>query len=253
MELMPWLRRARVAVTPRNAMLKTTLSNGAVVYGRNRAGFGGRGIYIYRDAIEPELEHLTELLVAPGVFVDVGASTGIYSLKAARHFAGQGVVLALEPYPEVFATLHHSVRANGFGNIRLRNLCAGGQTGVRPFWLNQARPHAFSLIRHDQSAPSLLVLTAALDDLLRWEGLERLDYLKIDAEGAEEEILAGAREAIRACLPIVQIETSIRDTKLGLLNYVAFKAPGSPNKVYLPQDHPKVGVAERLGWTRTRD
>jgi FkbM family methyltransferase len=246
------LRKVRVALTPGTALLKTTLSNGAVVYGRNRAGFGGRGIYVYRDAIEPELEHLTALLDAPGVFVDVGASTGIYSLKAARHFANQGVVLALEPFPEVFATLHHSVQANGFSNVRLRNLCAGRETGVRHFWLNEGRPHSFSLLKSDQSAATMLVLTVALDDLLRWEGLDRLDYLKIDAEGAEEEILAGAREVIETCRPIVQIETSIRETKLSWAGYVGFRAPGSRNKVCIPQDHPKISVPERLGWCAVR-
>lgn len=248
-----FLRKVRVALTPGNALLKATLSNGAVVYGRNRAGFGGRGIYVYRDAIEPELEHLTALLDSPGVFVDVGASTGIYSLKAARHFANRGTVLALEPFPEVFATLHHSVQANGFSNFRLRNLCAGRETGARHFWLNKGRPHSFSLLKSDQSAPSMLVLAVALDDLLRWEGLDRLDYLKIDAEGSEDEILAGAQGAIETYRPIVQIEVSIRETRLGLPGYVGFQAPGSLNKVYIPQDHPKIGVPERLGWPRTKD
>ena len=52
------LRKIRLALTPRTAFLKTTLSNGVVVYGRNRAGYGGRGLYVFRESIEPEFEHL---------------------------------------------------------------------------------------------------------------------------------------------------------------------------------------------------
>jgi hypothetical protein len=60
------VRMIRVALTPRERLLQATLSNGAVVYGRNRRGHGGRGVYVYRDAIEPELEHLEELLGRTG-------------------------------------------------------------------------------------------------------------------------------------------------------------------------------------------
>ena len=48
------LRKIRVALTPHTAFLKTTLADGLIIYGRNRAGYGGRGIYVYRESIEPE-------------------------------------------------------------------------------------------------------------------------------------------------------------------------------------------------------
>src|SRR5215212_6714164 len=95
-------RQVRVALTPRNGMLKATLSNGAVVYGRNRAGFGGRAVYIYGDRYEPEFEHLDSFLDPTGVFIEVGANTGKHSIKAAKHFGDKGVVIAIEPNPEVF-------------------------------------------------------------------------------------------------------------------------------------------------------
>ena len=52
------------------------------------------GEYIfYRDAIEPEFEHLDKFLDSEGVFIDVGANTGIYTIKAAKHFDNNGTVL----------------------------------------------------------------------------------------------------------------------------------------------------------------
>lgn len=244
------MRKVRVALTPRRWFLKTRLANGAVVYGKNRAGFGGRGIYVYRDSIEPEYEHLESFLGPAGVFVDVGASTGIYTIKAAKHYAGNGVVLALEPFPDILATLYRSVQANGFTNVRLRNLCAGARTTVRQFWMNSAEPHYFSLVKGDTDPTALSVLTVALDDLFKWEELSRLDYLKIDVEGAEHEVLMGARKTIEKFRPIIQAEVSNKDVTIDLSAYSTFRPHLSPNKVFIPDEHEKIHVAESLGWVR---
>src|SRR5262245_9425416 len=131
------LRMVRIALTPRDRLLETRLSNGAIVRGKNRPGHGGRGIYVYGDAIEPELEHLEELPGRTGVFIDVGANTGAYALKAAKHFGGDGLVVAIEPFPEVAAVLHQNVLLNRFSNVRVRALCVASETGARTLWLNR--------------------------------------------------------------------------------------------------------------------
>jgi len=245
------MRKLRVALTPRGWLLKTRLSNGALVYGINRAGYGSRGIYIFRESIEPELQHLQELLDPSGVFVDVGANTGIYTLKAAKYLSqGGGVVVAIEPFPDVFATLFHSVRANRFTNVRLRSLCIGEVTGSAELWMNFIKPNSFGLIKRDERASCISTLTVALDDLFRWERMERLDYLKVDAEGSERQVLAGAKRTIEKHRPIVQAEVSISDITVDLPGYRAFRAPGSPNKVYIPNDHPKSEVPGHLGWAQ---
>ena len=244
------LRKLRVALTPRDRLLKTTLPSGVVVFGRNRPGYGGRGIYVFGDAIEVEFTHLGAFLEPGDVFVDVGASTGIYALEAAVRIGASGVVVAVEPFPDVYATLHHSVRANGFTHVRPRSVCLGARTEPRTLWLNFGRPNLFSTAYRAGDAPGLPVLAVSLDDLLRWEGLDRVAYVKIDAEGAEEEILAGAANTIARCRPIVQIEVSVRAFTPSLPDYVGFQAAGSPNAIYLPNEHPKLGVPARLGWRR---
>jgi hypothetical protein len=130
------VKQARVALTPRSRLLKAKLTNGAVVLGTNRPGFGGRGVYVYGDAVEPEFEHLDKFLDDAGVFIDIGANTGKYAIKAAKHYNNDGVVIAVEPFVEVLATLNRSAQANGFENIRLRNFCMGEQTSAGTFWRN---------------------------------------------------------------------------------------------------------------------
>ena len=252
MKLKILMRKLRVALTPRSWLLCTKLSNGALIYGKNRAGYGGRGIYIFRDSLEPEFQSLEDFLEPSGVFVDVGANTGIYTLKAAKHYTarGDGVVVALEPFPDVLATLHHNVQANGFTNVRLRNFCAGDRTRPAKFWMNFNKPNSFSLFQRDQHALCLSTLMVSLDDLFSWEGLDRLDYLKIDAEGAETEVLTGGRNTINKYRPIILVEVNINEISSLPRDYSVFQAPGSPNQICLPNESPKMGLPQKLGWTR---
>ncbi len=227
------------------------MANGAIVFGRNRPGFGGRGIYIFGDSIEPEFHHLEEFLAPSGVFVDIGANTGIYTIKAAQHFSkSNGVVLAIEPFLDVLVVLNHSIQVNGFTNVRLRNFCAGERTEPCVLWRNFGKPNLFSLIQRDEMASCMPTLVVALDDLMVWEELDRLDYLKIDVEGAEEQVLAGAKTTIEKYRPIVQTEISIRELRSDLPDYSVFQAPGSPNTVSIPNEHPKIDIPQQLGWVR---
>lgn len=245
------LRKLRIALSPRSWKLTTTLSNGVVVLGINREGYGGRGVFVYRDALEPELQHLDQFIDRDGVFVDIGASTGVYTLKAAKHYYPAGTVVAIEPFVTVLSSLAESVAANGLSNVRLRNLCVGERTGARMLWMNKNKPHAFSITNRIGEAKGLSVLAVSLDDLFEWEALDRLDYLKIDAEGAEPEILRGGARTLRRHRPIVQLETTI--SAVGCLEgYLAFKAPRSPNAVMIPEGHPKADLPLSLGWERIK-
>ena len=247
-----FLRKIRVALTPRNWLLPARLANGAMVYGRNRAGFGGRGIYIFRDTLEPEFEHLEKFLTPNGVFLDVGGNTGIYSIKAAQFFRAQngGTVITIEPLPEMLAILQHNLAANGFNNVRLRSFCLGNQPGVADFWINFNRPASSSLVGRDPSAAHFSTLVFRLDDVFPLEKLDRLDYVKIDVEGAEAQVLGGAQETLKKFRPIVQMETGIVDTDLHLPCYTEWQSAGGLNKFCIPNENPKNEVASHLGWNK---
>ena len=181
--------------------------------------------------------------------VDIGACTGIYGLRAARHFEDRGTVIVVEPVADVFAILSRNVLTNGLHNVRCRSFCVGETTGVETFWMNGGTPNSYSLSVREGQATGMSVFVVSLDDLVKWEGLDRLDYLKIDAEGSESDILRGGRRTIEDFRPIIQAEVSrVHIEKLDLPGYVTYAAPGSPNVVMFPEGHPRLGVADTLGW-----
>jgi FkbM family methyltransferase len=242
-----FLKKVRVALTPRSALLRTRLQNGAIVEGYNRAGYGGRGVYVFGDSLEPELFSLQHFLGPAEVFVDVGANVGVFTMKAAKEVGSDGLVIAIEPFIETAVRLSHNVQANGYSNVRIRNFCIGRRTEHARLHLNKGKPNSFSLVP-SRDAASISVLSVSLDDLCRWENLERLDYLKIDAEGAEAAVLAGGQEAISRFRPIVQVEVTLGDSSLGL-NYRRFAAPKSINHLFIPAENAKaVATAMKLGW-----
>jgi FkbM family methyltransferase len=148
------------------------------------------------------------------------------------------------------ATLYRSVRANGFNNVRLRNVTIGERTTTNTLWMNNAKPNMFSLIQSDHDAQRFSTLTVSLDDLVRWEALDRLDYLKVDAEGAEDQVLRGGRATIEKYRPIIQIETVLIDAPVDLPDYSSFRAPRSSGKFYMPNEHKHIDVPLMLGWAK---
>ncbi len=107
-------------------------------------------------------------------------------------------VIAFEPEPSVFVDLRRNVEANGFvGFISLH--CSG-------LWDEAAVVDMASYAPHWPAG----TVTAPFNMLpLDRFNLQRVDWLKIDCEGAEEKILEGARLTLQRCRPIVIVECHV--------------------------------------------
>jgi hypothetical protein len=76
--------------------------------------------------------------------------------------------------------------------------------------------------------------------------------VKMDVEGAEALVLAGARKTLEKFRPIVQLETGHQDADLNLPRYHEWQSPGGPNKVCIPEESQKNETAEQLGWQQLK-
>ncbi len=147
-------------------------------------------------------------LIRPGMTVaDVGANIGNHSVYFGR-VLGAGRVLAFEPQPHCFATLRRNLELNGLdpeGAFHCMVGAESGQGGVARF---NPRNLGGTVFAPDAAGGIAMI---ALDDLLDSPALEGLGFVKIDVEGAQMQVLRGAREVLRRFRPALWIELLERD------------------------------------------
>lgn len=164
--------------------------------------------FLLRDWVEPELRELDRLLRPGDVFIDVGANIGLYALKAARLVGPTGRVLALEPGEAAFGHLTSNLAMNAYPWARALKLAASDRDGeaVLHHVPLGDDPQAFSLIANAATTDGETVRTLTLDSLVARENLWRIDLIKIDVEGAEPMVIAGATRVLCQLRPAVIFE-----------------------------------------------
>ena len=79
--------------------------------------------------------------------------------------------------------------------------------------------------------------------------MQMLD-LEADAEGAEQQVLLGARKVLEKYRPIIQLEVTINDIDFPLTEYSVFQKIGSPNKVFIPNESEKMKITAQEEWKK---
>jgi FkbM family methyltransferase len=188
---------------------------------------------------EPEtVKAFLELVVPESTVVDVGAHTGLFSLLAA-HVHPSVRVHALEPLPRAFSLLESNVVLNGLANVDCRRAACGAFTGKTSLHVPADRGLTMMASLDpawSESAETTDVDCVTLDRLVEMTGAERVDVVKIDAEGSEAAVLDGGARTLSEHRPFVLCEVLDRaglgeriTATLGDANYRFFAlGPGGP-------------------------
>ncbi|MEX2571870.1 MAG: FkbM family methyltransferase [Gemmatimonadota bacterium] len=144
------------------------------------------------------LDHLR-----PGeTVVDVGAHVGYYAILAAKLVGPEGRVVAFEPRPLNLRFLRLHLRLNGVANVELHEAGVAASSGRSAFDTRTGTGTGRLAADGD-----LDVRTISLDELYQGGELVRVDFLKIDVEGGEMEVLRGAHTLIRETMPSILVAT----------------------------------------------
>jgi FkbM family methyltransferase len=158
------------------------------------------------------------------VVVDIGAHIGIFSLFASRQ-APCGLIIAIEPIEENFLILEENIRINGRTNIIALNRAVASMDTVRPIYFydkDTAGHSLFTMEKNDKQVRS--VRTISLDFLFSSFQLVHIDFMKMDCEGAEYEILFSCSKEILSKINKLAIECHPLDAERNLkqlANYLA--------------------------------
>lgn len=166
---------------------------------------------LVHEEFERQELRFVQRLLRPGMTVlDIGAHHGLYTLLCSKSVGCKGRVIAFEASPRECRRLGKHVRLNSCSNVRIEPCAAGSQHGSADFyvvdgptdWGNSLREPAVA-----ESTYKIRVEVRAVDDVLQGLGISRVDFMKIDVEGAELEVLKGAMQLLRgAARPAILVE-----------------------------------------------
>jgi len=151
-----------------------------------------------------EDEIIDQFCPKPGdTVVDAGAHIGLYTIIAAKRVGPTGRVIAIEPDPENFKILKKNILLNQLSNVEPLECAAySAKKNLKLFLPELERGRTiFNTIMQDRvrSCNNFLEVEAnTLDNILNENKVQRVNYVKIDVEGAELEVLKGALNVLEA-------------------------------------------------------
>jgi FkbM family methyltransferase len=162
-----------------------------------------------------ELDFMRAALEPGATAIDVGANVGVYAITAALCVGSTGRVLAVEADDEYLPRLRANLERNGLENAEIIGAAAGDADGEIELIL--ATDRAFSstkpLVSYTGSGATRRVPYRRLDSIWAEAGEPAVAFLKIDVEGAEVEVIAGAERLLASCHPALVVEVHAERTE----------------------------------------
>jgi FkbM family methyltransferase len=151
---------------------------------------------------EKETAFLARWLRPGMTAIDIGANLGVYSLPIARLVGPEGQVFSYEPASETRRLLAASKASNGADNLHI--IAAALSDGEREGHLVLGASSELNSLEGSGAGERVQITSLDAEEKARNWGT--IDFIKIDAEGEEERILAGARSFFAKRSPLVMFE-----------------------------------------------
>jgi FkbM family methyltransferase len=154
-----------------------------------------RNIFLFGYDHEAE-QFIRSKLKAGDTFLDIGANVGFYSLLASSIVGERGRVIAIEPNPKTFGRLKETIAANAITNVLPLNLALGRERGRLDLFIDpQSGNDTATMVTH-VGRTSVKVEVHSLDEIAIAHQIPSIDYLKIDVDGFEPDVFAGAKRLL---------------------------------------------------------
>ena len=159
------------------------------------------GSNLMNGGYEPQMaEVLARHLQPGGVFIDLGANEGYFSVIASRLVGPAGAVIAVEPQSRLQPVIQTNLTANGCGNVQVIRCVVAEKTETRRLALagsiNTGSSSLFPQAKY--SLPTEAVQSLSLSELLARAGVADCDLMKVDIEGAEYDVFMTAGDVLKS-------------------------------------------------------
>ena len=151
-------------------------------------------------------EFLTNSCKPGAVIIDIGAHIGLFSVIASQITGAAGKVYAFEPAPSTYELLQKTLAINHNESvIETFQKAVGRETGKITFFVSDGQAdNGNSLVNYKDDRPlhAIDVEVTSVDAFIKEKKINRLDFIKIDVEGAEYDTLQGAAETLQNLRPV---------------------------------------------------
>lgn len=161
----------------------------------------------YESDYEPETFAFFRRYVRPGATIlDIGGHIGLFAVVAAKLAGNEGKVFSFEPTPFTRSVLSDVVTLNRCDEVvEVRSEAMSSKSGKATFFDTGSEiSNANSLVKTERSKMEIEVDLVSIDDFVAEKGIS-VDCLKIDVEGAELEVLKGARDTFLKFRPAARL------------------------------------------------
>lgn len=152
--------------------------------------------------------------------MDIGANIGEWTLRMANRVGPKGRVFSFEPIPIINQSLNKTLRVNNLSQVVLFQTALGNQSGDSEFTVSfdkNGRPlqqsrlgtkkeNYWNIFTEEKKTKTIKVKTITLDQFASEQSIGRLDFVKIDVEGKETQVLEGGQETFSRFTPALILE-----------------------------------------------
>jgi FkbM family methyltransferase len=153
-----------------------------------------------------------EGFLRPGMTVlDIGAHQGLYTLLASRRVRPSGRVFSFEPSPRERRALRLNLAINFCDNVAVQSLALGSEETTADLYVVDEYNTGYNSLKPPRVAQATRAVPVKIGTLDHWLGekkIDRVDFIKLDVEGAELSVLKGASKSLARMRPVLLVEVA---------------------------------------------
>jgi FkbM family methyltransferase len=210
-----WRKIVETGIVTRKSELRVAVTASAVL-----------AIARYTRWLEPEMLGLSRVVGPGDVCIDVGAAAGLYTVPLSRLVGPSGIVHSIEPLPFAWPLWNRVLGARDNANVQHHSMALGSEPGEATMsvpmgryglvtgrsFVSQKSTGLGSNVEFAQHI-NFPVTVDTLDGLAARVGLDRLNFMKVDVEGSELQVLHGGKDVIDSFRPTMLLEIEARHTE----------------------------------------
>lgn len=170
----------------------------------HKGSHGTRGYYLLRNKQEPILEFGYKFINKNDTIIDAGANQGIFSLSFKSQITNEGLIICIEPFDYATNKMKKNFKFNNFSNYLIYKKTLSNHNKKNKIYYSDHITDA-SIVNH-KFKKTKITESITIDKIVALNHLKKLNFIKLDIEGAELLAIKGGIKSIKKFKPIIYLE-----------------------------------------------